>query len=173
MICWRFVNREPRSIVAMLLPPADVIENDVCLAHGAHEIGGVVIDRLVGAVLDGSTALFVGAGRDHDRQTGELRERGRRGADAAAAPVDEEPLAAPRAGELEHVQKSGQEDLRQRAGLLVGERIRHTHRRAAVDHDLLGIATAGEKRHHTIADVEIRDVVARLDDAAGALEAED
>ena len=101
------------------------------------------------------------------------RELDRRGADAARAAVDEQPLARSQAGLREDRVVGGREDLGQAARVGELDGVGTAHELALVDDRELGLAAAADDPHDAIALGEARRArPERLDDA-GELEARD
>ena len=90
-----------------------------------------------------------------------------------ARAVDEQPLAGAQARLREERVVRGGEDLGHGPGGLPVELLGHRHRGALVDDRELGLAAAGDDRHHAVARLEALHAGADLDDLAGQLEAGD
>ena len=116
--------------------------------------------------------VLVADGR-RDARAGHHAELDGGHADAAGRAVDEQPLADGQAGLGEERVVGGGEDLGDAARggpvELVGDR----HRGALVHDRVLGLAAAGDDRHHAVARLEAADAAAARDDLAGELEARD
>ena len=94
-------------------------------------------------------------------------------ADAAGGAVDEQALAGAQPGLGEERVVGGGEDLGHAARGLPVELLGDRHRGALVDDRELGLAAAGDDRHHAVAGLEALDAGAALDDLARQLEAGD
>ena len=90
--------------------------------------------------------------------------------DAARRAVDEQPLADDQAGLREQGVVGGEEDLGRAARRDPVQLVGHGHRDPLVDHRQLGLAAAGDDRHHAVAGLEALDPVAGLDHLARQLE---
>ena len=97
-------HRQQRAVECVR---ADMFEHDVDallrgdLAHRAFETVGLVIDHVVGAQRLGPLGLGIVADSGDDGAIERLRHPDRRGADAGAAGVDEDPFAALKLGIVE------------------------------------------------------------------------
>ena len=67
----------------------------------------------------------------------------------------------------------GREDLGDAARRVPVELVGHRHRDALADHRQLGLAAAGDDRHHAVAQLEALDAAAHADHLAGQLETRD
>ena len=150
-----------------------MVEDHVCATGAIDVVLLVVIDGQIGAVREAALALFARAGSDDDAQAGELGQRGRGGADATSAAVNEQRFAGPCACQLEHVQIRGQENLRHGAGFFIRQRVRHVNRRAVMNDDLLRVSAAGEQGHGPFAGAPAVDIHTDFDHLACALQPED
>ena len=108
-----------------------------------------------------------------DAGAGHHAELDRGHADAARRAVDEQALADGQAGLGEERVVGGGEDLGDAARGGPVELVRDGHRGALVDDGELGLAAAGDDRHHAVAGLEAADAAAAGDDLARELEAGD
>ena len=116
--------------------------------------------------------VLVADGRG-DARAGHRAELDGGHADAAGRAVDQQPLADGQPGLGEQRVVGGGEDLGDAARRGPVELVRDRHRGALVHDRELGLAAAGDDRHHAVAGLEASDAAAALDDLAGQLEAGD
>ena len=158
-----------RGEVARHVRAADELEHDVERAVLLEALGvdGVDVER-----VDALAQVGVAHGGG-DARARHLAELDRGHADAARGAVDEQALAGPQAGLGEERVVGGREDLGHAARGLPVELLGHRHGGALVDDRELGLAAAGDDRHHAVADLEALHARTALDHLAGQLEAGD
>ena len=156
--------RLPRHVRA-----AHELEHDVERAVLLEALG---VDRVDVERVDALAQLRV-AHRGGDARARHLAELDRGHADAAGAAVDEQALAGAQPGLREEGVVRGGEDLGHGPRGLPVELLGHRHRGALVDDRELGLAAAGDDRHHAVAGLEALHAGPALDDLAGQLEAGD
>ena len=135
----------------------------------AKPSGAIALRAERGDLLAG---VLVADGRG-DARAGHHAELDRGHADAAGGAVDEQALADGQAGLGEERVVGGGEDLRDAARGGPVELVGDGHRGALVDDGELGLAAAGDDRHHAVARFEAADAAAAGDDLARELEAGD
>ena len=116
--------------------------------------------------------MLVADGRG-DARAGHHAELDGGHADAAGRAVHEQALADGQPGLGEERVVGGGEDLGDAARRGPVELLRDRHRGALVDDRVLGLAAAGDQRHHAVAGLEAPDAAAAGDDLARELEARD
>ena len=155
-----------RLEVAREVGGADQLEDDVERASFDELVGR---DRVHAERGDLLAAVLV-AYRRRDARAGHRAELHGGRPDAARRAVDEQSLADDQARLGEEGVVSGEEDLGRAAGRDPVQLVRDRHRDPLVDHRQLGLAAAGDDRHHAVARLEALDAVAGLDHLARQLE---
>ena len=170
-----------RGQVLLEVRRADVIEDHVDaastreLAGARGEVLPAIVDTRTRAELHAPGALLRAAGGDEAAETGLAQEDDRRGPHPAAAAVDERGLTLrdrPETGQ-EEVREGGEENLRERPGLLVAHRVRDGEDGAVMDDRLLGVPSTCQERHDALAGFEVADPRSHLGHLAGTFEPED
>ncbi len=172
------LDREAAQVLRDVVA-ADHVEHelDAALARDRRdlggEVGGPVVDRVVGAEIPAEGRLIVAADRGDHLRAERLRVLDRRVADAAGAAVDQDRLARGEPPALEHVVPDRERVLGQARGL---EERQPSRRRQAVpgrrDAEL-GVAAAGRQRAHLVTDAPSGHGRTDRRDGAGDLEPDD